>query len=107
MEDLPETVVTEDVETLGQYRVLPLHFTGGASQRLLVFSDFFLQNLIHIRGHFYLLESFNFPLENRGVLVHPLGLEGLRLQGSRLLRDCLLDLLDLAEISETLEMENE
>ena len=40
--DLPETIITEDVKTLGQDRVLPLHFTRRTGQRLLVLPDFFL-----------------------------------------------------------------
>ena len=82
---VPETIVAEDVETLGQDGVLPLHLARGTGQRLLVLSDLLLQDLVHVGGHLNLLESLHLPLQYRCVLVHSLGLESFRLEGCCLL----------------------
>ena len=66
---VPETIVAEDVETLGQDGVLPLHLARGTGQRLLVLSNLLLQDLVHVGGHLDLLQALHLPLQDGSVLL--------------------------------------
>ena len=63
----PETVVAEAVEALSEHRVLPLDFARGARQRLLVFSDLLLQDLVHVGGHLDLAQALHLESKEEGT----------------------------------------
>lgn len=59
-----QTIVTENVETLGQYGILPLDLAGRAGERFLVFADFLQHDLVdRSAGHFDLFHAFRLALE--------------------------------------------
>ena len=57
------------METLCEDGVLPLHFAGGAGQRLLVLPDLLLEDLVHVGRHLDLLQALHLPLQDGCVLL--------------------------------------
>jgi len=94
----PYAVETEYMEALVQDSILPLHFTGWASEEFLVFTDLLQHHFIRTPSHFNLIQLFHSPLQHCNFLLEPSCLERFSLQSTRLLRHCLLSFLHLRMI---------
>ena len=98
-----ETIVAEDVKTLGENGVALFVFARGTTKDLFVFSDLFEKNFVFVRGHFQLAKPFELAIENLRFFLQASILEVLLLQGFGLLGDELLNFFQLSVI--TIEMQ--
>lgn len=94
-----QTVVTEHVETLGQYGILPFDLAGRAGERFLVLANFLQHDLVDRgAGHFDLLHAFRLALELGQFLLEPFGFVRFRFQRARLFGHHLLGFLHLGVV---------
>lgn len=90
-----DTLKAEDVEALGEYRILFPHVTAGAGQASLVVLYLLHQNLITLGHIVWLLGGFQLPSKPRDVLLCSFEIEQVFFFGDTVLYNFILKVMEL------------